>query len=531
MKQFAPYAGWIALACGFVGLLLYLIAPQLTLATYTLLGIALANGLFFLYLDRKEVKSSLKSRTTLYGTNSAIIIFAVLGILIFLNVQFLKHKHRIDLTETKFYTLAPQTQKVVSNLAREVKLTAFYQTDDGTRNEFQRLMDGYKNFTEKIKLEFVDPDKNPAITKQYGVTTYGTVVFESGKQETKVTKATEENVTNALLKVTQDQQKVIYFLKGHGEKNIHDKEKNGYSKVKESLEKDNFQIKTLLLLKTGEVPKDADLLVISGPTKPIQKLELEAIDHYLNGGGSVLILADPQVDNGWTAFLEKWGVEVQNDLIIDPMSKLYGGDYAAPVVSQYSPHGITKDFSLPTIFPLLRSVKAITTEGLESSEVLFSGPESWAETDISSGKARYNPNVDLKGPVSVAVAITKNLNAQKAEPGTQSSNSIANQSSHPPNQNEPVKAGLKANLVVIGDSDFASNNYFSFSGNGDFFLNSASWLLQEENLISIRPRKRKNSPLALTATQGNLAFVVGTILIPMAVTLMGVSVWWRRRSL
>ncbi len=530
MKHFAPYAGWIALAFGFVGLLLYIIVPQQTLAIYTILSIALANGLFFLFLDRKEVKSSLKSRTTLYGTNSVILIFAVLGILVFLNVQFLKHKHRIDLTETKFYTLAPQTQKVASNLARDVKLTAFYQTDDGSRNEFQRLMDGYTSLTDKINLEFVDPDKSPAITKQYGITTYGTVVFESGQQETKIAKATEENVTNALLKVTQDQQKTIYFLKGHGEKSIQDKEKNGFSKVKESLEKDNFQIKTLLLLKTGEVPKDADLLIISGPTKPIQKLELQAIDHYLNKGGSVFILADPQVDNGWTEFLGKWGIEIQNDLIIDPMSKLYGGDYAAPVVSQYSPHGITKDFSLPTIFPLLRSVKAITTEGLETSEVLFSGSESWAETDISSGKARYNPDVDLKGPVSVAVAVTKNLSQKKEDHNTQPSDSTTGEDSTKISTSKDT-SGLKANLVVIGDSDFASNNYFSFSGNGDFFLNSASWLLQEENLISIRPRKRKNSPLALTATQGNLAFVVGTILIPMAITLLGVSIWWKRRSL
>jgi len=515
MKNFAPYAGWIGLALGLAGLILFFLAPELVILTYSLLVVAVFNGLFFFWVDRKVVGKSIKTRTAVYGMNSVVLSVVVLGILVFINFLAYKHKRQIDWTETGYHTLAEQTKNVVKALSRKVKLTAFFPTNEPGRLEFQHMIEGFKGLTDQVEVEFIDPDKNPLVAKRYNINTYGTVVFESDQRETRIKTATEENITNALLKVTQDKQKTVYFLEGHGEKEIGLEDTKGYSKAWKSLEKDNFNVGTVLLLQTGSVPDDADLLIIAGPQKAILPKEQKAIESFLERGGSVLMLLDPQTDPGLTNFLENWGVEIQKDLIVDPQSKMFGGDYAAPVISQYSPHGITKDFALPTIFPLLRSVKAITTEGLETTEVLFAGPRSWAETDYSSGTMSYDPKVDLKGPVPVAVAVTKKLSS--SAPGKEGS--------------QPAATAKKANLVVIGDSDFAANGYFAFSGNGDFFSNTASWLLQEENLISIRPRQRKNSPLALTAAQGNMTFAVGIILLPAFLILTGVSVWWRRRAL
>jgi ABC-type uncharacterized transport system involved in gliding motility auxiliary subunit len=503
MKDFAPYAGWIGLASGLAALLLFFLAPQLVILTYSLFLVAILNGLFFFWIDRKVL------------INSVVLSGVVFGILVFVNFLAYKHKRQIDWTETGYHTLAEQTKNIVKALSRQVKLTAFFPTNEPGRVEFQRMIEGFKGLTDKIEVEFIDPDKDPLAAKRYEVNTYGTVVFESEKREARIKTPTEENITNALLKVTQDKQKTVYFLEGHGEKNIGLEDTKGYSKARKSLEKDNFKVESLLLLQTGSVPDDADLLVIAGPHKVLLPKELKAIESYLGQGGSVLMLLDPQTEPGLKNLLENWGVDIQKDLVVDPQSKMFGGDYAAPVISQYSPHGITKDFALPTIFPLLRSVKAITTEGLETTEVLFSGPRSWAETDYSSGTMSYDPKVDLKGPVPVSVAVTKTLPSLTSDKdGTQ-----------------PPAATKKANLVVIGDSDFAANGYFDFSGNGDFFSNTASWLLQEENLISIRPRQRKNSPLALTAAQGSMTFAVGIILLPAFLILTGVSVWWRRRAL
>ena len=108
----------------------------------------------------------------------------------------------------------------------------------------------------------------------------------------------------------------------------------------------------------------------------------------------------------------------------------------------------------------------------------------------------------------------------------------ANQQSKGDDKNSATtqKYPKKATLVVIGDSDFASNQYFNFSGNGDLFLNTASFLAEEENLISIRPKERKSSPVSLTRSQGMYILMLG-LLTPSLVIYIGVRTWWRRRRL
>jgi len=524
MKQLSPFAGWTALVLGVTALITYLFLPEYTLLTLTLVSIAGINALFFFVIDRKAVLHALKTRTALYGMNATVVIFVFLGILIGINVLTFHHKYLWDLTESSVYTLSPQTRKIAQNLPRKVKMTAFFQIGNPSREEFQQLVEGYKELTDQIEVELVDPDRQPAVVKQYGVTTYGTVVFESGKQETKVKKATEEDLTNALLQVTRDQQKKIYFLSGHKEKNIEGKERSGYSQAKQALERDHYKVEPLLLLQTGKVPEDANALIINGPEKALQELEIAAVEAYLNQGGAVLLLLDPQQDAGLTAFLERWGIDIRDDLVIDPLAKLFGSDYTTPIISQIADHPITRSIGQQTIYPMLRSVSAITTEGLETTQVLFSGPKSWAEKEYKTGKVQLDPGIDLQGPVPVAVVSSKEIKSTNSAELKPDAASEAKTS-------EPPVSTKKAHLVVIGDSDFASNQYFSLYGNGDFFLNTASWLAKEENLISIRPRTRKWSPITLTETQGSLTFMLGVLVFPGAVILMGLRVWWKRRSL
>jgi len=186
-------------------------------------------------------------------------------------------------------------------------------------------------------------------------------------------------------------------------------------------------------------------------------------------------------------------------------------------------HGITKDFTLPTIFLLLRSVTSKPVEDVVIDDLLFSGPDSWAEKDLTAEKVRFDDGVDQKGPVPVAVAASRQYAVGET------SKSLADKSESGPGNIKP--STVKANMVVVGDSDFASNNYVNLYGNGDFFLNTASWLLKEENLVSIRPRERKASPINLTSAQGMAIFVFGTFVFPLIVAGVGTIIWWRRRAL
>ena len=524
MKQWIPMFGWLAILFGFAALFIYVVLPGQKVLIASLFAVGLINALFFIAADWASVKHSLKTRTAVYGMNTFVVVAVFLGILVFINILSKRHKHRIDVTAAGVYTLAPQTKKIIANLPREVTLTAFFQTESPAKAEFKNLIEGYQDLSDKIKLNFVDPDRNPAVIKQYGVTTYGTVAFESGKQEAKVQNPNEEKLTNGFLKVIRDEKKTLYFLTGHGENDIEDRETQGYSATKEALEKDGFMVKPLLLLQSGEIPADASVLIISGPDKPILADEEKLITAYLDKGGAVFLQADPKSDFGLTGLLEKWGVGLQDDIVIDPMSKLFGGDYAAPVISQYTQHDITRDFALATIFPVLRSVTANEVEGIETTELMQSGENSWAETDFDAKKVQFDAGVDRKGPVSIAVlASTKTASDTPETPA-----------GHPPVEN-PQPAASKdtpqGRFLVIGDSDFANNSYFKFSGNGDFFLNAASWLAEEKSLIAIRPKERKDSPLQLTRATGSAIFLISMVFIPGLVIAAGVRNWWRRRRL
>ncbi len=344
--------------------------------------------------------------------------------------------------------------------------------------------------------------------------------MESGKNETKITSPNEENLTNGIRKVIQDKKKTIYFLEGHGERSIEKPDKDAFSTVKVALEKDGHNVKTLLLMQSGNIPEDTDLLIISGPEKPLLKAEIEIIDHYLEQGGSVFLTADPQSQIGMEAFLVKWGIELGDDLIIDPLSKLFGGDTAAPVIGTFADHEITKDFALNTIMPLSRSVISKPHDNLKTVDLMKTQPNSWAEKNYKNPKIQFDAGVDSPGPITVGVISTleieKSEKKEKPEPEKSETQSPKNK---------------QARLIVIGDSDFASNTYFNFSGNGDFFLNVASWLVQEDSLISIRPKTRQNSPIQLTQIQGNLIFMSTVIGFPAVVLVAGFRIWWRRRAL
>lgn len=522
MKAVLSYFGWFALALGLLAAFVYSIVPNQTIAVLSLAGVALILTLVYCASDWENIQKVLTGRTAIHGANALTLTLVFLGILIFINLLTSKHNHRFDLTKSGLFTLSPQTKQIVSELPRKVKITAFFQTQSPDRTKFQNLIDGYLPLTDQLELAFVDPDKNPAITKQFGIKTYGTLALESGKNETKITSPNEENLTNGIRKVIQDKKKKIYFLQGHGERSIEKTDKDSFTIVKTALEKDGHEVMGLLLLQLGNIPDDADLLIINGPVKPLLKEELRIIDNYLEKGGSVFLMVDPQTQIGMDSFLSKWGIELGDDLVIDPLSKLFGGDTAAPVIGEFADHEITKDFSLNTIMPLLRSVAARPHDKLKTVELMKTQANSWAEKNYKDAKIQFDSGIDSPGPIIVGVVST--LEVLKPE------EKEIQGSSKPTNETKPTK-NKQARLVVIGDADFASNNYFNFSGNGDFFLNVASWLVQEEMLISIRPKKRQNTPVQLTQVQGNLIFMSTVIGFPMIVLVFGFRIWWNRRAL
>ncbi len=419
------------------------------------------------------------------------LISLVLVISIFTLAYLISQNHylRFDLSKERLFTLSDETKKVLSHLKCKVKIIGFFKTNE--KDKFLELADEYRYLSKKVSFKNFDPDKHPMVAKSYGIKRYGTVVVEACGKRIFINKLSEEEITNGILKAQRVEKKVVYFLKGHGERSISDVTNSGYSKIKDEMLNEGISVKTLSLLGTNKVPSDCSLLVIASPKKPILKAEKDSIIKYMRRG-SLFIMVDPYKNFDMKELFKELGVKVEGDLVVDPVSKLFGGGNVTPVVTDYPNSEITKDFSLATLFPIACGIYPIKEY---AKPFLLTSKYSWGERDINKKKAKFDEGRDKKGPIPIGVFGTYK----------------------------------KGRFVIIGDSDFSSNAYVDLVGNRDLFLNAINWLISEEHLIAIRPKK-KSVVFHMGKEEGRWIVFI-SFASPFVFLLASLFVFLRRRKL
>jgi ABC-type uncharacterized transport system involved in gliding motility auxiliary subunit len=521
-KNLNTVAG-VLVAAGLVGWVVWPHKKTIALAVVALGLVALA---LYAYLNRAALGPKLSRKSLLYSGNMVLVVVLVLAILGLANYFLSKHNHRWDFTAAKVHSLSDQSITVLEALKTDVSFKGFFREGNPGRAAMENLLKIYAYHSPRVRYEFIDPDKNPGLVKRYGVTQDGTTILEAGDKEGRVTTTTEEDVTNALIKATRAQKKVIYFLEGHGEESVDGTGDNSFSTVKAELEKIGYEVKKQNLALADRFPKDCALLVVPGPQKDLLPNEYETIKAYIHNGGRVLFLVDPETPTLLPLLLADYGFKLENDIVVDTVSRLLGGDYFMPVVSEYEPHAITDKFGYATFFPYARSVEVgeIKPEGATVTELAKTSPNSWAERELDQKEVKFNPAKDRQGPIGLAA-----VSDFKVKPAAPSPAPAEAKPGQPAPQAESAEKDVR--IAVIGDSDFAKNRYFGLSGNGNFFLNVANWLTEEADLIAIQPKTQTPRTIQLTPSQGRLIFLVSIVILPLLVLLLGVSVWIRRRSL
>jgi ABC-type uncharacterized transport system involved in gliding motility auxiliary subunit len=495
-------------------------------AVILILGLlGLAALAFYVALNLSSLRKGFRRRSFIYSGNMLLVVVLVLAILVLANYFLSKHNYRIDFTASKVHSLSDQSVTVLKNLKTDVSLKCFFRETNYSRAAMENLLKIYAYHSPRIKYEFIDPDRNPGLVKRYGVTQDGTTILEAGDKESRTTGTTEEDVTNALIKVTRASKKVIYFLEGHGEEALDETGDDGYSDVKAELEKLGYEVKKQTLALANTFPKDCALLVVAGPQKDLLPEELDTIKKYIQSGGRVLFMIDPETVTGLTPFLTQYGFKLDNDVVVDTVSRLLGGDYFMPVVSEYEDHPITRKFGYATFFPFARSVEISEThpEGETLTALAKTSPNSWAERELQEKQVKFNKDKDRQGPINLAAVATLKIQpeippAPEGRPGEKAAEA-------------PKPMEKEARLGVVGDSDFVKNRYYGLSGNGNFFLNIVNWLTEESDLISIQPKTQTPRTIQLTPAQGRLVFLVSVVILPLIILVLGLAVWFRRRSL
>ncbi|MBN2198660.1 MAG: GldG family protein [Candidatus Aminicenantes bacterium] len=513
LRPFGPVRGWI----------LYVVFLPLCLVAFGL----------YVGLNIDELRRGVRRRAFLYSSNLVFVILLALVILVLANIVLGRFHARFDFTEDKIHSLSPQTVRLLKSLKTDVKVRCYFLEKSDTRFRMEKILKLYADAGPRLVYEFIDPDKNPRRAQADQITGFNTSIFESGGKTDRITTIKEEDITNAIIKVTRSGEKVVYFLAGHGEKSLSDREETGASWARDNLEKLAYGVQTLEYALPGRIPEDCALLVVAGPEVDFSADEWTAVRDYIRRGGRALLLLDPGRMPGLVGRLAEFGVKVDDDFIYDELAAYVVGDERWPLTASFESHPVTEGLRYAAFFPNARTVGAAEEppEGLTAAVLARSNkepsslmPGAWAERSPDQSPPVFDPETDEPGPVPMGVAVTV-----KGRSGKESREPDAGPPEGAPEEEET----REGRLVVFGDSDFITNRFYYFNNNpanGLLFLNAVNWLSEETDLISIQPKAPSQHVLRLTPDRKRTISLVTRVFLPLFVLAAGLAVWIRRRS-
>lgn len=456
------------------------------------------------------------------GTNATVLSLAVVGLFILLTI-FLHSINGLqwDLTENKKFTLSDQTVTTLKGLDKPVHAVAFTSQDPYMDRQVEDLLQEYQKRSSQFTYEIIDPVKQPAIAQQYNINQYGTIVFESGGQTKNVYShelfgygstqgsyafSGEEKFTQALVSLSSDEKRKLYFLTGHGE--MTSKQLPSFVS---SLQGEGYEIQDLNLVQEAQIPEDADSIFVLSPQSDLSEAEKNLLKPYAEGEGRLLITLDLAQNMeqwaNWNDLLGTYGVTNEHALIIESKQTLISDPFT--IVPQYQYHTIVdklKNENRIAVFPgaIGLSIDA-SNEKWSSTALLKTSDKAYGKTDLglfASGQIRMEDlnktDADLNGPIDLAYAIENSEGQPRA--------------------------------VIIGNGVFLSDSLLNQQGNRDFILNSVGWLNEQESSVTIRPREEAQLQQAfITASQANTIFIGTVVVIPLLFLVSGGLIWWRRR--
>ena len=462
----------------------------------------------------------MRRRNALLTTNALVSAVLVAALLVGVNYLAAQHHVRWDLTATRAHSLSPQTIKVLQTLPGPIQVIAFPNGDQSAA--YIQMLQTYQYYNKDFQYRIVDPDRSPAQAQQNHITSYGQVVLQHGSASYTAEDDSETNLTNGLLHVLQTAKKTVYVLQGEGEIALDDFTRTGMGTAKQALTDKGYNVQGLVLVQTGRIPADAAAVLVLSPSKELLPQEETALTDYYKGGGKLLIMVDPQTPAGTRAWLATaFHVSAPGGLVLDPVSRLLGGDLAVPIAAQYPPNDITQNFTLATAFPVATPlVPDPKAAAVTLTPVVKSSAQSYVKVNLASKDPGFQPG-DVKGPVVLAVQVTPGTPPAPppAAPGKPAPKPVP----HPPIP--------KGSAVIFGNSSFIKNTAIGLVGNRDLFVSAVAWLTQSGDLVSIAPRTSPFDPFIISGQQGRYLFVGSVIVLPLVLLFAGGTIYFQRRAL
>jgi ABC-type uncharacterized transport system involved in gliding motility auxiliary subunit len=474
---------------------------------------AVGSFVGWMVLDYKILVSFFGMKTTKQGMNMGVLILLAFIFLVLLNYVGARHYSSFDFSNNQVNSISEQSKKILASLDSDLIVKYFYKTgaDRAEENKkmFRELVKHYQDISPKVQLEVVEINERPKLAQDYGANKgSGEAFIEYKGSKNRIENYSEQDFTNAIIKVTRTSKKNIYFLEGHNERSLDDeKSETSLFGFKQMLEKNSYIVKKLSLTTQSKVPQDADVLVIAAPAQQLQASEIKALEDYLVGGGRLFVLLDEKDSFGLEPILKILGVELEKNYIYNvfdsPMGKVVNAQAATVAVEYSTTNEITKSFTNKqmTVFRNPHSLKLIGDSETVKSDVIVKTPES------SVALAELDSKDYTGVPHSFNLAV---------------------------NSRGKVKADSKEfSAVVVADADFLSNILLYQNLNRDLALNAISSLTQETDLISVSAKEPLATKMLVSPPEFSQFFkftVVGFFFpLPFVFMILSIVLWYRRR--
>ena len=499
-----------------------------------------------------NVLTAFLSRTGRYGANTLILVGAFTGIIIVTNVISFENNSRMDVTATNQFSLGSRTKDVLSNLSEDVRATAFYKDEKDTdtpdlavrRNKVLNTLEEFDSRSSKFTYRVVDPDLKPEIVgKFFGARPAGFVTeivvvegMDSGQfdvlqpTDASYTELEQDLVTSTLV-ATGSEKKVIYFLSGHGERDINGPLSDGYAAVRSGLEGDNYRVEELFWEPADlevEVPLDAALLVIAGPTSSLPEPHETALDQFLEGlqrdgtprreHGRMIFMAEPDTPISFRNFFADWGLLISSGYIRDIDSSVPG------LPQTISLRSFNPEAPLEITLPKGERLQNVFMPGATAIGLLQDDLRSGLPIAATSSNSYLIDEPDRVEPITDGSSESDQVGPFVPAVRLQSIGQVG--APVPTSQPDPSEI---SDLIMFGDSDFLSNSSYHLGGGSDLFLNSANFLVGDYSLVSIRPKQFSFREFNLDANEYDFVRFSSWLFLPGIMAMMASLVWWIRR--
>ena len=431
--------------------------------------------------------------------HAAVTLAAIVLVVVLAGLSYW-FRYQVDITRSSSNSLSEATQKLLSSLNDKVVITAYVKKEAGIRRQIEHLIESYQYFKKDVVLVFVDPTTVPDKVRELSLGSDGGILVQYKGRTERLIYIDEVTLTNALFQLVNDNERWVSFLAGHGERAADGVANFDLGLFGKALDQRKIRARSLNLGSMPAIPDNTNLLVLSMPAVSLMSGELEMIKQYIDKGGNVLVLVEPnkpQLDS----VLQQLGIRMLDGLLVDGKAQVHGiNDPSFVVASEYPKHPITKNFQMITVFPKVAALEAEPTSPFETIPILMSSKQSWTELSEISGKIRYDAGTkEQAGPLYFGYALTRDIDKTKQQ-----------------------------RIVVLGDGDFLSNTYLGNVGNLDFGFKVIHWLIHDDAAIDIPAKVTPDSQLQLSKIAVIVISFGVLFILPLGLLVTGFVVWRKR---